>query len=102
SFSLLPKLTMPRPILEEELERELEVARTARVEDRIKTDTDVVRGPEAAVRRLGSGAECDAVHGSTWSAEVRVIEHVEHVGMEAQVNALLDWEIAMHGEVQFP
>src|SRR5215472_3863774 len=87
---------------EEELERELEVARTARVEDGIETGATAVPSPEAAVRHLGGGAKYGTVHGSTRSAEVGVIEHVEHFGLEAQANALVDGEIAMHGEVQFP
>ena len=88
--------------LEEELERELEVARPACIEDRIKTAAAAVCCTEAAIRHLGGGAECGTVQDCTRRTEVRVIEHVEHVNLEPEADAFLDWKVPMQGEIQLP
>src|SRR5712692_2122490 len=65
----------------EQFHRELEIAGSARVEDRIESRTVARLDPETAVRHAGGSSECRIVQGSILRAETGVIEYVKHVGL---------------------
>jgi hypothetical protein len=87
--------------LEEKLQGELEIARAARAEDRVEACALVDLRPQATICHSRGDAVSRIVEGTIFRSELGVIEHIEHIGLQAKTDALMQGEFALQGKVEF-
>src|ERR1051326_6865352 len=89
-------------ISEEQLQRELEVAWSASVEDRVEPLAAAELWRETIIGHRGGRPEGRAVNSCAEGAKVGLIERIEHVDLETQPGSLMDGEFAMQRQIELP